>query len=356
MNGNILINRKNIAHNLSEIKKYSPNSKIMSVIKSDAYGHGMLEVAKSLYASDSLAVATIKEAVYLRSKKINKEIVCLQGFSNSEELIYCSENNIRPVIHDLSQINIMDNTSLVRSIKLWIKIDTGMNRLGFNNTDFQEIFKKIKKNKKVVHPIGVMTHLACADEDHDTFSDKQISLFKKAVNETNIELSIFNSAGIVKYSKNIKDINYWARPGLMLYGVSPCGSLKGVVLKPAMTLTAPIISIKECKKGDAIGYGQTYKVKNDTRIAAIGIGYGDGFPRKLSNIGKVFYNNNIFNIVGRVSMDIITVDIEDKDMEVGCNVELWGENINIKEVASSIDAIPYELMCSLGNRLSKEYI
>ena len=142
----------------------------------------------------------------------------------------------------------------------------------------------------------------------------------------------------------------------MLYGISPCRLLKKVNLKPVMTLTAPVISIKKCKKGETIGYGQTHKLENDTRIAAIGIGYGDGFPRKLSNIGKVFYNNNFFNIVGRVSMDIITVDIGDKDIKVGCNVELWGENINIKEVANSIDSIPYELMCALGNRLDKEYI
>ena len=356
MNGHILINRKNIAHNLSEIKKYSLNSKIMSVIKSDAYGHGMIEVAKSLNDSDSFAVATIKEAMYLRGKNITKEIVCLQGFSNNEELIYCSENNIRPVIHDSSQINIMDTTSLSGSIKLWIKIDTGMNRLGFNNLDFQKVFNKIKENKKVVHPIGIMTHLACADEDDDKFSDIQISLFNEIVNETNIELSIFNSAGIIKYSKNTNDINFWLRPGLMLYGISPCRLLKEVNLKPVMTLTAPVISIKKCKKGETIGYGQTHKLENDTRIAAIGIGYGDGFPRKLSNIGKVFYNNNFFNIVGRVSMDIITVDIKDKDIKVGCNVELWGENINIKEVANSIDSIPYELMCALGNRLDKEYI
>tara|TARA_B100000767_G_scaffold134525_1_gene127639 strand:- start:18 stop:1088 length:1071 start_codon:yes stop_codon:yes gene_type:complete len=356
MNGHILINRKNIAHNFSEIKKYSSNSKIMSVIKSDAYGHGMIEVAKSLSTSDSFAVATIKEAMYLRSKNITKEIVCLQGFSNSEELIYCSKNNIRPVIHDSSQINIMDTTSLSDSIKLWIKIDTGMNRLGFNNLDFQKIYKKINENKKVQNPIGIMTHLACADEDDDKFSDKQMSLFKKIVNKANIELSIFNSAGIIKYSKNNKDINCWLRPGLMLYGVGPCSLLKGINLKPAMTLTAPIISIKKCRKGDSIGYGQTHILKKDTRIAAVGIGYGDGLPRKLSNIGKVFYNNNIFNIVGRVSMDIITVDIGDKDIKVGCNVELWGENINIKEVANSIDSIPYELMCALGNRLEKEYI
>ena len=122
-----------------------------------------------------------------------------------------------------------------------------------------------------------------------------------------------------------------------------------------MTLTAPVISIKNCKKGESIGYGQTYKIKNDTKIAAVGIGYGDGIPRRLGNIGKVFFGGNFFNIVGRVSMDITMIDIQDKNIQVGSNVELWGENINIKEVSSSIDAIPYELICSLGNRLNKEF-
>ena len=142
----------------------------------------------------------------------------------------------------------------------------------------------------------------------------------------------------------------------MIYGINPCNELNDIHIKPVMTLKAPVVSVKECKKDDFIGYGQTYKVKKNTRIAALGIGYGDGVPRRLSNIGKVFFEGNIFNIVGRVSMDLIMIDIEDKNIQVGSNIELWGENINIKEVSSSIDAIPYELMCALGNRLSKKYI
>jgi len=354
MNGRVLVNKNNLINNLSEIKKYAPNSKIMSVIKSDGYGHGMLEVAKVLDNSDAFAVATIKEAIYLRDNKIKKEIVCLQGFSNSNEYIYCSENNIRPVINNFSQINIIENTSIKKPIKLWIKIDTGMNRLGFKESDFQEVFNKC--NNKINKPIGVMTHLACADEDKDNFSEKQIKLLENIIKDTDTELSIFNSAGIIKHSKNFKNCSHWVRPGLMLYGVNPCKTSNEINIKPVMTLTAPVISIKECKKGEKIGYGHTYEVKNDTRIALIGIGYGDGFSRQFSNIGKVFFENNFFSIVGRVSMDIITVDIKDKDIQIGSNVELWGNNINIKDVSNSIGTIPYELMCSIGNRLQKEYI
>ena len=354
MNGRILVNKNNLFNNFSEIKKYTPNSKIMSVIKSDGYGHGMLEVAKVLDNSDAFAVATIKEAIYLRDNKIKKEIVCLQGFSDLTEYIYCSENNIRPVIHNFSQINIIENTSIKKPIKLWIKIDTGMNRLGFKESDFQEVFNKC--SSKINDEIGIMTHLACADEDEENFSKKQIDSIENITTNNNIELSIFNSAGIIKYSKNFNNSKHWIRPGLMIYGVSPCNTLNGINIKPAMTLTAPVISVKECKKGEKIGYGHTYKVKKDTRIASVGIGYGDGFSRQFSNIGKVFFENNFFNIVGRVSMDIITIDVEDKDIKIGSNVELWGNNINIKDVSRSIDTIPYELMCSLGNRLQKEYI
>ena len=356
MNGRILINKNNLINNLSEIKKLSPKSKVMSMIKSNAYGHGMLEVANLLSKSDAFAVATIEEAKYLRDNNIAKEIVCLQGFSNSDEYIYCSKNNIRPVIHDMYQMNIIENTNLSKKIKLWIKIDTGMNRLGFHNSIFKKVFDKCKDNKNIEQPLGIMTHLACADEDEDNFSDKQISLLENIVSDINIELSIFNSAGIIKYSKKFENSQHWIRPGLILYGINPLSSCDEINVKPVMNLLAPIISIKKCKKGDFVGYGQTYKIKNDTNVAAVGIGYGDGFPRRLSNIGKVFSKGNIFNIIGRVSMDIIMIDIRDKDIKIGSDVELWGENISIKDVSCSVDAIPYELMCSLGNRLSKEYI
>ena len=358
MNGCILINKTNLINNLSQIKRLSPDSKVMSMIKSDAYGHGIIEVAKVLDDSDAFAVATIQEAKYLRNNNITKEIVCLQGFSNASEYLYCSENNIRPVIHDLSQIYIIEETLLENKIKIWIKIDTGMNRLGFHNHDFHEVLNKCKENKKIENPIGIMTHLACADENNDSFSEKQISLLEKIIdcNDEDVELSIFNSAGTIRYSKKFEHKRNWIRPGLMIYGINPCNELNDIHIKPVMTLKAPVISVKECKKGDFIGYGQTYKVKKNTRVAALGIGYGDGVPRRLSNIGKVFFEGNIFNIVGRVSMDIIMIDIKDKNIQVGSNIELWGENINIKEVSSSIDAIPYELMCALGNRLSKKYI
>ena len=158
MNGSILINKNNLINNLSEIKKLSPNSKVMTMIKSDAYGHGVIETAKLLRDSDAFTVATMEEAKYLRDSNINKEIVCLQGFSNKNEYEYCSKNNIKPVIHDLSQISIIEETQLENKIRIWIKIDTGMNRLGFNNSDFQMIYNICKKNKKIDKPVSY-THL-----------------------------------------------------------------------------------------------------------------------------------------------------------------------------------------------------
>ena len=354
MNGRIIVSKNNLVHNLSEIKKYAKKSKIMSVIKSNGYGHGMLEVASALEGSDAFAVATIEEAIYLRENKVKKEIVCLQGFSNKHESIYCSKNNIRPVIHCPEQISIINETSFDLPLSLWIKIDTGMNRLGFKNIDLPKIIEQI--GKKIKHPVGVMTHLACADENDDNFSNNQIKTFENIIKETNAELSILNSAGVIKYWKNFNNISEWIRPGIMLYGVSPCNNNEKIKIKPAMTLTAPVISIKECKKGERIGYGHTYYFTKDTRIASLGIGYGDGFSRSLSNVGRVFYKDNFFNIVGRVSMDILTVDIGDKKIELGEDFELWGNNISIKDVSDSINTIPYELMCALGNRLKREYI
>tara|TARA_B100001989_G_scaffold249480_1_gene224857 strand:+ start:1985 stop:3049 length:1065 start_codon:yes stop_codon:yes gene_type:complete len=354
MNGNIIVNKKNLIHNLSEIKKYTKKSKIMSVIKSNGYGHGILEVAAALKDSDAFAVATIKEAAYLRKYNIEKEIVCLQGFSNIEECVYCSQSNIRPVIHCLKQVNIIEEAKLKKPMKVWIKFDTGMNRLGFKEMNLEKLMNKIEN--KIQPPVGIMTHLACADEENDDFSQKQIELFKNIIKNTEAELSIFNSAGIIKYIEEYHDLGDWVRPGLMLYGVNPCSNDKSLNIKPAMSLTAPVISTKKCKKGERIGYGHTYEFIKDTTIASLGIGYGDGFPRELSNLGKVFFEDNFFNIIGRVSMDILTVDIGDNKVDIGANVELWGDNINIKEVSDLINTIPYELMCGLGERLQRKYI
>lgn len=355
MNGQILINRNNLIHNLSEIKKYAKDSKIMSVIKSDGYGHGILEVASALKKSDAFAVATINEAIYLRNNNIEKQIVCLQGFSNIEECIYCSQNNIRPVVHNHEQVNIIKNTKLQKPISIWMKFDTGMNRLGFKETDLATLINEVKD--KTQYPIGIMTHLACADDDHDNFSQKQIERFHDIVKNTKAEFSIFNSAGVIKYFKKYQNFSEWIRPGIMLYGVSPLSNCENDInIKPAMTLVAPVISIKKCKQGEKIGYGHTYEFKKDTMIASLGIGYGDGVSRNLTNTGKVFFEDNYFNIVGRISMDIITIDIEDKKIDIGANVELWGDNINIKEVSDSINTIPYELMCGLGDRLQRKYI
>jgi len=356
MNGRILINKNNLLNNFLEVKKFSPNAKIMSVIKSDAYGHGIIEAAKILKESDAYAVATIKEAKLLKENKINTEIVCLQGFSNTEEYIYCAKNNIRPVIHNFFQLDIIKNTQIKNSIKIWIKVDTGMNRLGFNESFTNEVLNTCSVIKEIQKPLGLMTHLANADEDADNFSSVQISRFKKICEDRDLELSIFNSAGIIKYSNHFNKYSNWVRPGLMLYGVNPCKNLNKIKLKPVMSLIAPIISIKDCKKGKSIGYGQSYIVKKDTRIAAVGIGYGDGLSRQLSNIGKVYFENNYYNIVGRISMDITMIDIDDCEIEIGSNVEIWGPNINIESVSNSINTIPYELMCNLGNRLDKEYV
>ena len=356
MNGNILINTNNLKNNLSEIKKSSPNTKIMSVIKSNGYGHGILEVANALENSDSYAIATIEEAKYLRKNNITKEIVCLQGFSNEEECLFCSKNNIRPVIHNKNQIEIIKKKILKETLKVWIKIDTGMNRLGFDELSFKEAYEVCTNNNKIKKPIGLMTHLACADEKKDEFSNKQIEKFTNITKDLNGELSILNSAGILRYTNNINFSEHWVRPGIMLYGINPCNDINSLNLKPVMSLTAPVIAIKTCKKGEAIGYGQSFTFEKDTRIASIGIGYGDGYSRQLSDTGKVFFEGNFLNIVGRISMDIITVDVKDIDIKIGSFVELWGDNINIKDVSDTINTIPYELMCSLGDRLNKKYI
>jgi alanine racemase len=354
------INLSHLKHNLAVVRKLANQSKIMAVVKADAYGHGMLEVCKSLNDADSFSVAYVNEALELRESGIKKDIVALQGFSSAEELQNVIDQNIQVVIHHQEQLKILRSCARQSSLNVFLKIDTGMHRLGFAAIEFENVLNELKLLLSPESKIRVMTHLACADEIDNPATLQQLEKFDLALKEQAFEQSIANSAGILAWPQCHRN---WVRPGLVLYGVNPLPEQalyqerKTVIeLRPVMSLFAPLISVKNCKKGEKIGYGGDFSCPDDMLIGIIAIGYADGYPRHLKQSPSVFIGGKKTSVVGRVSMDMAAIDLSGMEANVGEVVELWGENVSVAEVAEHAETISYELLCAAGNSVGKTYI
>ena len=342
-------------HNLSVAKQASPESKLIAVIKANAYGHGMVKVAHALNDADAFAVARLAEAISLRKSGIDKTILLLEGVTTKDELQQVREYQLDCVIHHESQIELLENTE-GEAISVWLKVDTGMHRLGFHPEDVARVFHRLEKIKSVNQPVKLMTHLANADDKHDQKSLNQIDVFYKCIEGfATDETSIANSAGILGWPQSHAT---WNRPGIMLYGVSPFinGKAKDNDLKPVMTLTSQLISVKKIKKGETIGYGATYTCDKDMSMGIVAIGYGDGYPRHAKTSTPVLVNNQRCSLVGRVSMDMICIDLsEQPDAQVGDPVVLWGNGLPVEEIAACADTIAYELLCGVTGRVEFIY-
>lgn len=351
------INLAHLKNNLAAIQKLANNSKLMAVVKADAYGHGMLEVCNSLSNADAFAVAYVNEALELRDNGIKQPILALQGFGSSNDLQNAIKHDIQIVIHHPEQFKILKSISNTTNLNVFVKIDTGMHRLGFEPQEFDSIFAELTSLLSPESKIRVMTHLACADEVDNVATQKQLEQFELVTKDTSCEQSIANSAGILAWPQSHRD---WVRPGLVLYGVNPIERSallsSPVELQPVMSLHAPLISMKHCKKGEKVGYGGDFCCPSDMVVGIIAIGYADGYPRHLDSTPYVYIGEQQVPIVGRVSMDMIAVDLTAIDAQVGEIVELWGENILVSEVAQRAGTISYELLCAAGNSVYKEYI
>ncbi|MEE9445779.1 MAG: alanine racemase [Cocleimonas sp.] len=349
----ITIHPKALQHNLNQAKKSAPNSKVTAVIKANAYGHGAVATAGILYPdTDGFSVSCIQEAVELRQAHIDLPITVLQGHQSSDDLRIAMHYGLRLTVHDERQLSLLDLFSHTHRFDLNIKVDTGMHRLGFHPDKTSSIYKKLKEHA-LVNPknLMLMTHLSCADElDNDT-TKKQLTVFDKACSGINTPRTIANSAGILGWKTSHAD---WIRPGIMLYGSSPFSAInrKEYDLQTTMTLNAPVISVHQLKKGDSIGYGATWQCPNDMNVAVIACGYADGYPRHASSGTPIWLNGEKAPLLGRVSMDMIVIDvnhIKEQAVQVGDIAELWGNHINIDEVAKNAETISYELLCNAGN-------
>lgn len=359
---NAVISRRAVKHNFQRIKSLAPQSKVISVLKANAYGHGLLEMASILIESDIFGVARLEEAMALRAGDIEKQILLMEGFFNLADITLLRTHNLQTVIHSFEQIEALEqfepskHTHVTSPLKVWLKIDTGMNRLGIAPSDFPQALSRLKSIDYVNNDINFMTHFSCADDLTNDFTEKQMSQFNNLVNGQSGELTLANSAGILGWPESHAD---WIRPGLLLYGCSPMSDRTGAQdgFSPAMTLSTSVIAIKPLLKGENVGYGAYWKAPKDTQLAVIAIGYGDGYPRHAKAGTPVLINGKRYPIVGRVSMDMITVDLGSEHQIVcGDEVIMWGSELPVEEIAQWSDTICYELILQLTSRVDITFV
>ncbi len=349
------INIGALINNCNEIQSLAEHSNILAMVKADAYGHGACDVAKALEpVVAGFGVATLEEAEALRRSGVESSIVLLEGFNFPHELAIAKELKLDVVVHQMKQLELLLETSCTDIPRIWLKLDTGMHRLGFSLLEWPTVFEKLEQSD-FSQPIVVMSHLACADEPNHPQNKNQIRSFLASVEHLPFPKSLANSAAILSDSNLHFD---WVRPGIMLYGVSPFDSKPlSPLFTPVMSLTASVIALRDLPAGETIGYGANYQCDKPRRIATVSIGYGDGYPRAAETGTPCMINGVRCSLVGRVSMDMVTVDVSDLDcVELGDQVELWGRNVRIEEVAKHCNMIAYELLTGLTGRVSYQYV
>ncbi|WP_281646455.1 alanine racemase [Parendozoicomonas sp. Alg238-R29] len=340
------INLSALRHNLRFARTLA-GTKVIGVIKADAYGHGAIPIAQVLEEQkvDSLAVACIEEAIVLREAGIKSPILLLEGFYGADELPVMEHYNLSAVIQQQEQIDILKRWKK-RSFNIFLKIDTGMHRIGFLSEEFPGAYKQLKECSAVNRMI-LMTHFSCADEPEKSATPEQIALFAKTIAGKSEETCSCNSAGILHWPEAHGD---WVRPGLMLYGSSPFTTSHKLAdqLKPVMEVTSQIFAIRKLGVGVPIGYGQTYVTDRPCTVGVVAMGYADGYPRHAPSGSPVLVNGQRTRILGRISMDMMTIDLTHlPNTNIGDTVTLWGNGLPATEVAHHAGTISYELFCNM---------
>ena len=352
----IIIDRRALHDNLAYIRQLAPGCKVMSVVKANGYGHGLLDVAKTLQESDCFGVARLSEALMLREGGVKTPILLLEGFLFPEELPILVEKQIETVVHDIEQLEALEQANLDKPIHVWLKIDTGMHRLGVRPEQFDMFYQRLSQCKNVVQPINLVSHFSRTDEPAVSTTLDQIACFEQLTNGKPGERSMAASGGVLSWPASYYD---WIRPGIISYGVSPFENKTGTEfgLHPAMTLKSSLIAVRTHKVGEPVGYNAIWTSDRDTCLGVVAIGYGDGYPRNTPSGTPVVVNGRRVPIVGRVSMDMIVVDLGLNAKEkLGDEVILWGESLPIEEIAKYTGFSAYELLTKLTSRVVIEYI
>lgn len=350
-------------HNLARLKSAAPASNLLAVVKANAYGHGAVVAARTLAAADAFGVARLGEGVELREAGIAQPIVLMEGVFSDAELAVALQHRLDLVVHGLHQIDMLARCGrgAYRPV-IWLKIDTGMSRLGFRSGELSEAVARLRA-LDVAGELRLMTHFACADEPASPMTviqrerfDAELAALGTASGATQGWVSgLANSAAILTAPNVHRD---WVRAGIALYGSSPVSgrSAESFGLRPVMTLRSQVIALRTVQTGDSVGYGATWRASRPSRIATIAAGYADGVPRHLPSGSAVLVAGRRAPLVGRVSMDMITVDVTElAEVAIGTDVVLWGEGLPVDEVAAAAGTISYELLCGVARRVTFEY-
>jgi alanine racemase len=325
----------------------------MAVIKANAYGHGIVQAARALVDADALAVARLKEGISVRYGGVDNRIVLLEGVFSPEELEAADQYQFDVVVHSRLQLRMLEESRRAPNLSIWLKLDSGMNRLGFRLEHFHDVWSRLLALKP--REVRLMTHLANADDRSDPRTDEQTRAFEAETSGIVAERSIANSAGVIAWPQTRSD---WVRPGLALYGISPVAGTEAADygLKPAMTLTTALIAVGKVGAGETVGYGGAWRAPRESLIGIAAVGYGDGYPRSMRSGAPVLVRGHIVPVVGRVSMDMIAIDLtEHNQVKDGETVTLWGEGLPAERVAPFADTIPYELVCGVSQRVNMDW-
>jgi alanine racemase len=348
------IDRAALAHNLGVARRAAPRSKILAVVKANGYGHGLVRVARALRAADGFAVLSIEEAALLRGEGYTHPVVLLEGFFEPDELAEIARLRLRPVIHRQDQADILAKARLEHKVDVFVKIDTGMHRLGLSPKRLPDVLATLRAAPHV-GAITLMTHFACADEA-SIGVDIQLAAFRGIPDTAVLPVTLANSAALLRYPETHGD---WVRPGIMLYGASPFAEQTGAELGllPAMTLESKLIATQFVRKGESVGYGAAFVADRDMKVGVVACGYADGYPRHAGTGTPIVIQGQRTRTLGRVSMDMLFADLSNvPTAHVGSPVALWGAGLPAEQVAAAAGTIAYELFTALAPRVPAEEI
>lgn len=349
------IHLDSMQHNLAQARTCAPSARIWAVVKADAYGHGLERAMRGFATADGLALVEQDAAIRLREMGWIKPILLLEGFFEAADVPMLAEHNISTAVHNLEQIKALEYTQLYRPIDVYLKMNTGMNRLGFIPSEYAAAYQRLRAIRDI-RSVTHMTHFANADElEHPRLTiAEQVRRFQAGAGGLEGERSLSNSGGVLHQAELVDQLsNDWVRPGIMLYGGTPGGrSAHDFGLRPTMTLRSEVIGIQDIGPGDTVGYGSRFEAEGPMRIGVVACGYADGYPRGAPHGTPVIVDGVRTTLVGRVSMDMMTVDLTPiPNARIGSKVTLWGDGLAIDEVAHAAGTIGYELMCALAPRV-----
>ncbi|MCL7743839.1 alanine racemase [Guyparkeria hydrothermalis] len=347
-----------LRHNLAVARSAADGRAVFAAVKADGYGHGLLTAARAFSAAgtDGFAVATPAEGLALREAGLTERLLVLQGAMTAQELDLALDHSLEVVFHDVAQLDVLEShaTDLPEgALRAWIKVDTGMHRAGLSPEQVADARARLDSCAAIDPHVGLMTHFARADEPDLSATDAQIDVFRSVAAGWKGETSLCNSAALLGCETAGGD---WVRPGIMLYGGNPFifGEAAQYDLRPAMELKTQLIAVREVPRGGAIGYGGRFVAPETMPVGVASVGYGDGYPRHAPDGTPILVNGRRTQIVGRVSMDLVTIDLRGVEAQVGDEVECWGSGLAIDEIAQASGTISYELMCQVSGQLRAE--